>query len=229
MKLDKTKLAFCIAIVAALFVGRCTAPKSEILDNNHTIDSLQRRIAQSWQMQQIYKQNAAKAAKKAQEAQNRKPVIKIQYLKDTARNHAYKPSKKDSLIKEIFHIDKLLNIDTNLFKLRGAKPSITLTSGFADGVLDMNSENIMLKSNAIQDSLTIAAKDEGIEELGYALNEMTASGEAKNEIVIQERETNKKLTRKLKWAKFGRKVFMWTSIGLGAKVATDEAIKLLKK
>lgn len=205
MTFNKTYLIFCIAGIALFFAGRCSGPKPEIVDNKHTVDSLNRRIAQGYQLIQIYKQNAAKAFQKGIESQRQKVVIRTIYRKDTAKNHSYKPAKKDSLIKEMF---KVPYSDSSRF-----------TNPVANGILDMHAEVHAFRQEAILDSISLEAKDEGIQELGYALNEMTASGEAKNSLVIEERNTNKKLRKEIRKQKF----YKWLAFG-GLAVVTTLAV-----
>lgn len=191
MRFNKIYLSFCIAAIALFFIGRCTAPKPEIVDNKHTIDSLNRRIAQSQKINQLHKEIALKAIKKAQESQKVKVVIRTVYIKDTARNHALKPMEKDSVIKAIFG--------------RAQSDSSRFSKHIANGILDLKSESLMLKKASTLDSISLAAKDEGILELGQVINSLTDEGSAKDGIVIEERETNKKLKkeirkqRRLKW------------------------------
>lgn len=205
MKINKIYLAFCIAAIALFFVGRCSGPKAVVIDNKHTIDSLTISAKASHNRALMAEERAHKAFQKGVDAQKVKVVIRTIYRNDTSKNHSYTPGKKDTLIKEMFHVK--------------INDSSKFSTPVANGILDLRSENTMLKSNAALDSVSLMAKDEGIQELGYALNEMTASGEAKNGLVLEEREINKKLRKEIRRQKF----FKWLAFG-GLAIVTTLAI-----
>lgn len=194
MKLNKIYIAFCVAAIALFFVGRSTAPKVRVVDNKHKMDSLTISARTSGNRALMAEARAHKAVQKAINAQKVKVVVRTKYRADTSRNHAYRPQKKDSLIKEMFHVHYS---DSSRFS-----PPV------ANGILDLNSFSKMLRASGIADSISLAAKDEGIQELGYALNEMTNSGEAKNGMIIEERNTNKKLRKEIR----RQKVFKWLAV-----------------
>lgn len=183
--------------VALFFFGRFTAPKPVVEDNKHTIDSLTRRVAQAHQLAQIYKQNANKAFQKGVNSQKEKVVVRTVYKADTSRNRKMKRVELDSTIRKIFGGKSSIDFDQKI--------DTAWTTGTLVNILDMNSENKMLKENAVIDSTTMVAKDEGIIELGQAINALTEEGSAKDGLVIEERENVRKLKRevrkqkRLKW------------------------------
>lgn len=188
MKLNKIYLTFCIAAIALFFVGRCTAPKPIQSNDKHTIDSLNRRIAQSHQLAIIYKQNAQKAFQKGLDSQKAKVVVRTIYIKQIAKNHAMPATKKDSVIKEMFHVEY--------------SDSSKFTTHVANGILDLNTDNKALKADAKLDSVSIAAKDEGIIELGQALNSITEEGGSKDGLIIEERNATNAAKKEVNKQKF---------------------------
>ena len=190
MGINSKYLVFCIAAIALFFVGRCTSPKTENI-NTHKVDSLKRVIASKHNLAELYKRKAFKAMQRADEAQKVKVVTRTIYITQIAKNHSLPATKKDSLIKEMFHVEY--------------SDSSKFTNPIANGILDLGSENVMLKDNAESDSITIEAKDEGIKELGAALNEITLEGGAKDGLIVEARTETKaakkemRKQKRLKW------------------------------
>lgn len=193
MKFDLTKLLLCAGIILALIVGRCTAPKPE--PDHRTEDSLKRVIALKHLKIEAHRKNANKAFQRGLESAKAKVVVKIKYVRDTARNHALPLSKKDTLIKQVLGVP--------------VSDSSKFTNQVANKVLDLATENVLLEESAKIDSNTIAFKDSGIKELEAALEQSGLESstkdnlitEARNETTRAKKEARKQ--RRLKVLAFG--------------------------
>jgi len=204
MKLNKTYLAFCVVAIALFFLGRCTH-KPVVIDNSYKIDSLNRVVALKQIQIKLHQSNAIKAFKRGEESQKAKVVVRTIYRAQIKQNRLMRPSQKDSVIKEMFNVEMT---DSSRF-----------TEPVANGILDMGAENKVLKVEARLDSTTMAAKDEGIKELGEVINALTDEGGAKNDIITEERENVKKAKKEAR----KQKVLKWLAV-VGLFIVTTLAV-----
>ena len=205
MKLNKIYIAFCLSAIALFFAGRCTAPRAVAIDNKHQIDSLTRASTIAHKRALIAEELARKAYERGINHQKAKVIFRTVYMRDTAKNHAMKHEEKDSVIK------KILNVPLS--------DSSYFTTPVANGILDLGSENHRLKLNAYADSLSNASMKEAFGHMEIALIESGNAGEAKNQIIIEERETNKKLRKQIR----RQKVLKWLAVS-GIFVVSTVAI-----
>lgn len=204
VKFNKTYLAFCVVAVALFFVGRCTH-KPVVIDNSYKIDSLNRVVALKQLQIKMHQVNAVKAFKRGADSQKAKVVVRTIYREKIKQNHAMMPTQKDSTIKEML---KVPYSDSSRF-----------TPPVANGILDLGTENKVLKVEARLDSTTMVAKDEGIKELGEVINALTDEGGAKDVLIIEEREN----VRKAKKEARKQKILKWTAV-VGLFIVTSLAV-----
>lgn len=195
MKINKTYLYFCIAAISLFFTGRCSRSKPVVIDNKHTIDSLTISARVSHNRALIAEANAHKAFKKGIESQKVKVIVRTIYNNKIIINHALSPSAKDSLIKKMFHVEY--------------SDSSTFTQPIANGILDLGSESELLKANALIDSTSITELTGAYLQLDQALNESDTVSIVKDQIIIEERNTNKKLRKEIR----RQKAFKWLAVG----------------
>jgi|GEM_PF-4002318 len=184
-------------IFASRFLNGCSSDPVDY--HEAVIDSLTRNLNKAITLQKYYNSQAELAYQRGMDVQKSKVIIRRIFSKDTAANHRFKKHVKDSMIKAMFTDDPTM--DTSLF-----------TEPVANGVLDLKSENKMLKSDDLSDSTTIASLKEAYHAKDSACNACGDALEAKGKLlgVSKENESTAK--------KEAKKQGLWKKVAIGVAV-----------
>lgn len=196
MKFQITAITIAILVgIALFFLGRFTAPK-KIDMHQHAMDSLRMVARKAHTLQEYYRSQAELAYNRGLADEKATVVHHTVYRYDTAANHRLRKHLKDSIIKAMFSPDP--SMDQSMF-----------SDPVANGVLDLKSENKMLKADDKADSSAIvnykeayAAKDSALCQCEKALEAQQGLTAIANQNTANEKKEAKKQGF-LKWVGFG--------------------------
>lgn len=167
-------LTILVGLVVGYSVYTCTQDRY-----NEVTRAFADSLGQSRSREQMYRDSARINVQRGIQAQEAKPLVVIQYLKDTTRNHRLSLHTKDSLIKI------------------GLPPgdSSRITDPLANKVLDMGSRITMLYDEAKLDSITIGDLMIGYYQLDTANQECHRQVELVTLSAQQDRKESKRRVR----------------------------------